>query len=43
MVFRNRMGWHELDSYNFGQGQVTFPCEHDNETLGSTQCREFFD
>ena len=43
MTFRNRMVWHEPDSYNFGQGQVTCPCEHGNEPLSSTQCGEFND
>ena len=43
MTLRNRMVWRELDSYNFGQGQVTCPCEDGNEPLDSTQFGEFVD
>ena len=37
------MVWRELESHNFGQGQVTCPYEHANEPFGSTQCGGFFD
>jgi hypothetical protein len=37
------MGRHELDLCDLGWGQVAGCCEHENESLGFIQCREFFD
>jgi hypothetical protein len=35
------MGGHGLASSDTEEGKVAAPCEHGNEALNSTKCREF--